>query len=248
MSDRPASISVVIPCFMEQAGIAATVTAVHGHLLASGRQFEIIVVDNASTDRTVDQVAGLGLDDVRLLVNDTNRGKGYSVRRGMLEACFELRLHCDADCAASLASLAAMESLIDSGADVVVGSRLARGARIGQRQPLARRVMGSSFQRLCMILLSDPTRDRFCGFKLWTAASADAVFPLLSLNGWTFDAEALGLARGLGFSVVETGIDWTDRDGSRLSMGRILLPVTVELLRARRNIRRSVRAVDGRPR
>lgn len=235
---RTPDISVVVPTYCEEHGIAHTVRALHTALAGVGGDFEIIVVDNASADDTVAKVGELSLPEVRILVNEYNRGKGWSVRRGMLESRGRLRLHCDADCAASLASLDLMRSLIDAGADVVVGSRLGPGADIGQKQPLMRRVAGSSFQSLCRLILHEPTRDRFCGFKLWTARSAEDVFANLSLDGWTFDAEALSLARTLGYGVVETGIVWTDREGSRLSMLRVLLPVTRELLAARRNVKR----------
>ncbi len=243
-------ISVVIPAYCEELGIAHTVRAVHADLTASGQSFEIIVVDNASTDGTVRQVEDLCLPNVRVMVNETNLGKGWSVKRGMLEANGRLRLHCDADCAPSLASLPQMRALIDAGADVVVGSRLGPGADIGKKQPILRRMAGSSFQTLCRVILSEPTRDRFCGFKLWTGESAEEVFSLIVLDGWTFDAEALALARRLGYGVVETGIVWADREGSRLSMLKVLFPVTRELLQARRNVRKVVSArrkeiVDG---
>ncbi|MEI6446941.1 MAG: glycosyltransferase [Actinomycetes bacterium] len=239
-------ISVVIPAFCEEEGIAHTVDSVHGWCQSAGMDFEIIVVDNASTDGTVAAVEGLGLDRVRVLVNETNRGKGWSVRRGMAQSQGQLKLHCDADCAPSLVSLPEMLRLIANGAEVVVGSRLGAGARIGHRQPLMRRIAGSSFQALCRILLREPTRDRFCGFKLWTAEAADAVFPALVLDGWTFDAEALALARALGFSVTEVGIVWDDREGSRLSMLRVLFPVMRELITARRNV--AAISVSGRTR
>lgn len=231
-------ISIIIPAYCEEAGIADTVDAVHGYFQSTGIEFEVLVVDNASPDGTVAAVEALGLANVRVLVNDANRGKGWSVRRGMLEAKGDLLLHCDADCASSLASFAAMKALVEAGADVVVGSRLGPGADIGQKQPLARRMAGSSFQSLCRLLLGEPTRDRFCGFKLWTGESAKDVFGNLVLDGWTFDAEALALARSLGYGVTEMGIVWNDRDGSRLSMVRVLLPVIRELLVARRNVKR----------
>lgn len=231
-------LSVVIPAYCEEGGIADTVDAVHGWCESTGREFEVIVVDNASPDGTVEAVNRLALERVRVLVNGSNRGKGWSVRRGMLEASGELRLHCDADCAPSLASLPTMMGLIEGGADVAVGSRLGPGAAIGRRQPLMRRIAGSSFQTLCRLLLGEPTRDRFCGFKLWTGQAAGDVFSELSLDGWTFDAEALALARAMGYGVTEVGIVWDDREGSRLSMVRVLLPVTRELLAARRNVRR----------
>jgi dolichyl-phosphate beta-glucosyltransferase len=235
-------MSVVIPAYNEEHAIVGTVTAAREWLEQSGRPYEIVVVDNASEDATVRLVEPL-LDGVRLRLirNDVNRGKGYSVRRGMLDASGELRLMCDADCAPSLASLSTMVDRIDtSGADVVAGSREAVGARVGRSQPLARRIAGWGFLALCRLIMQEPTRDIFCGFKLWRSSAADDAFSRQTLEGWTFDVEVLALSRGLGYSVVESGIDWDDREGSRLTMHRVLIPVTVELLRARRSVEKAL--------
>jgi dolichyl-phosphate beta-glucosyltransferase len=239
--DRP-WISVVVPAYNEERGIAATVTALRDWLQARDpRPFEVIVVDNASADRTAAEVGALADGErVQLLRNERNRGKGYSVRRGMLAAGGELRLHCDADCAPSLASLPGMLALLED-ADVVVGSRLAPGARVGRRQPLPRRIVGRSFVLLCRAVLAEPTTDLYCGFKLWRAPVAEDVFARIHLDGWTFDAEALAMARALGYRLRETGIVWADREGSRLSMARVLVPVVRELIAARRHIRREAR-------
>jgi len=167
---RAPRISVVVPAHNEAAGIAATVGALRDALAARGEPFEILVVDNASTDGTVAALAPL-IDSgpVRVLRNDENRGKGHSVRRGMLEARGALRLHCDADCAVCLPSLDALLDRIAAGADLAVGSRRAAGASVGRRQPLRRRAAGIPFIALCRVVLREPTRDLFCGFKLWRA-------------------------------------------------------------------------------
>jgi dolichyl-phosphate beta-glucosyltransferase len=235
-------ISVVVPAYNEETGIVATVQALRDWLEARGEGFEILVVDNASTDRTAERVAELADGQrVRLLRNERNRGKGYSMRRGMLDASGELRLHCDADCAASLPSLPRMLELLEDH-DVVVGSRLADGADVGRRQPLRRRIAGRSFQQLCRIVLREPTTDLYCGFKLWRAHAAVDAYSRTRLEGWTFDAEVLAMARALGYRLCETGIVWTDRDGSRVRMGRILVTVVRELVAARRHVRREARS------
>ena len=228
-----------MPVFNEERGVADTVSALRSWLEDAERPWEILVVDNASEDATVERLTPL-VDGqrLRLLQNETNRGKGHSVRRGMLAATGELRLHCDADCAPSLASLPRMLELLES-ADVVAGSRLAEGADVGRRQPLRRRIVGRTFVDLCRLILREPTRDLFCGFKLWRAEAAEAVFSRTRIDGWVFDAEALALARALGYRVVETGIVWSDREGSRLSMTRVFGPVLRELLAARRQVRRT---------
>jgi len=234
-------MSVVIPAYNEREALPATVRAVRAAVEALGRPYEILVVDNASDDGTLDALAPLlDGDRVRALRNDVNRGKGHSVRRGMLEARGELRLHCDADCAPSLASLGTMLEAIED-ADVVAGSRLAPGAQVGRRQPLRRRIAGRGFVLLCRALLSEPTTDLFCGFKLFRGEAAREAFGRSRLEGWTYDAEVLALARALGFRVREAGIVWVNRPSSRLSMARVLVPVTRELLAARRHVRREAR-------
>jgi dolichyl-phosphate beta-glucosyltransferase len=237
-------ISVVVPAYNEEAGIASTVERLRAWLEERGGPFEILVVDNASTDGTAERLESLcDGERVRVLRNERNRGKGYSMRRGMLEARGELRLHCDADCATSLPSLPGMLELVRD-YDVVVGSRLAKGARVGRRQPLRRRIVGRSFQQLCRLLLREPTQDLYCGFKLWRAPAAVDAYSRTRLEGWTFDAEVLAMARGLGYRIRETGIVWTDREGSRVRMARILVPVVRELIAARRHVRRE--AARGR--
>jgi dolichyl-phosphate beta-glucosyltransferase len=238
-------ISVVVPAYNEEKAIAATVTSLRDWLEAHGGTWEIVVVDNASEDRTATVVEALADGErIRLLRNERNRGKGYSMRRGMLDATGELRLHCDADCATSLPSLPHMLELVRDH-DVVVGSRLGEGAQLGRRQPLRRRIAGRSFQQLCRLVLREPTKDLYCGFKLWRRAAAVDAYSRTRLEGWTFDAEVLAMARALGYGLCETGIVWTDREGSRVRMARILVPVVRELLAARRHIRREARAGRG---
>jgi dolichyl-phosphate beta-glucosyltransferase len=240
-------ISVVIPAYNEERGIAAAIADARAWLDRRGGDYELIVVDNASTDATVARLEPL-LDGsrVRLLRNERNRGKGHSMRRGMLEARAQLRLHCDADCVGSFASLDRMLALIES-ADVVVGSRLAEGAAVGRRQPLRRRIVGRAFVELCRRVLSEPTHDLYCGFKLWRAEAAEAAYSTTRLEDWVFDAEVLAMARALGFRLTETGIAWADREGSRLSMRRVLARAVPDLLAARRNVRRAAsRKPDAR--
>jgi dolichyl-phosphate beta-glucosyltransferase len=231
------AISVVIPAYNEERGIVNTVEQARNWLESQGDPYELIVVDNASTDRTAELLEPLADgSEVRVLRNERNRGKGYSMRRGMLEATGTLRLHCDADCAGSFRSLPRMLELLEH-ADVVVGSRLAPGADVGQRQPLHRRIVGRTFVELCRRALGEPTHDLFCGFKLWRADAAVAAYSRTTLEDWVFDAEVLAMARRLGFRLVETGIAWSDREGSRLSMPRVLVPAVRDLMAARRNVR-----------
>jgi dolichyl-phosphate beta-glucosyltransferase len=231
------SISIIIPVLNEELEIGAILSTAVKQLEHRGGDWEIIVVDNASTDDTcavVEQVADG--QSVRLLRNEVNRGKGYSIRRGMLESNCKIRLMCDADCVSSLSSLPSMEAALDD-ADIVVGSRLARGSHVSRQQPIRRRIVGFGFLLLTRLLLGRLARDVYCGFKLWTADAAVSVFSQVHLDGWVFDAEALALGKRLGFRISEVGIDWTDRPNSRLSIRTVLIPVITELYSARRNVR-----------
>jgi dolichyl-phosphate beta-glucosyltransferase len=244
MTQRP-WLSVVVPAYNEEDAIVGTISAARDWLDRRGRPYEIVVVDNASRDATVEVLQPL-LEDgvVRVLRNAENMGKGYSVRRGMLEATGELRLLCDADCAASLTSLDAMLAELER-ADVVAGSRVAPGAQVSRHQPFRRRLVGWPFIAMTRLLMREPTKDVYCGFKLWSGVAAQAVFPRQTLEGWVFDAEALAIARRLGFRVREVGIVWTDRDASKLGILRTLGPAVRELVAARRSVRRQTRGAPA---
>jgi len=231
------SISIIIPVLNEELEIGTILSAATKQLEDRGGDWEIIVVDNASTDDTcavVERVADGRR--IRLLRNEVNRGKGYSIRRGMLESICQIRLMCDADCASSLSSLPSMEAALD-GADIIVGSRVAKGSHVSRQQPIRRRIVGFGFLVLTRLILGRLARDVYCGFKLWTADAAVNVFTQVHLDGWVFDAEALALGKRLGFRISEVGIDWTDRPNSRLSIRSVLLHAVTELYSAWRNVR-----------
>jgi dolichyl-phosphate beta-glucosyltransferase len=235
-------MSVVVPAYNEEAGIGGMIETLHERLRPFGRPYEIIVVDNASQDGTLPVLEPLlDGDRVRVLRNNVNRGKGFSVRRGLLDARGQLRLLCDADCGPSLASLPDMLAAMEH-ADVVAGSRSASGAAVDRQQPLRRRLVGWPFIALTRTLMREPTKDVYCGFKLWRGSAAEAVFSRQRLTGWVFDAEVLALARRLGFRVTEVGVEWADRRGSKLSIRQVLIPAVRELLAARRNVRAQVHA------
>jgi dolichyl-phosphate beta-glucosyltransferase len=238
----PGSISIIIPVLNEEEEITRILSAATSRLEERQGDWEILVVDNASTDRTLELVEPFTKDKrVRVLKNEINRGKGYSIRRGMLEATGDLRLMCDADCVSSLNSLDRLEEAAIE-FDVVVGSRLSSGALVKRQQPIKRRIVGFGFLTLSRVVMGPLPRDIYCGFKLWRAEVAEQVFEQVHLDGWAFDAEALAMARRFGYKISEVGIEWTNRPDSRLSIRDVLLPVTGELLAARRNVRRAATA------
>jgi dolichyl-phosphate beta-glucosyltransferase len=233
----PSSISVIIPVYNEAEEITTIVPRVREAMDARGGEWEIIVVDNASTDDTVERLTPF-LEDprIRLLRNERNRGKGYSVRRGMLDARGDLRLMCDADCASSLVSLPLLEARIGA-CDIVAGARNASDSQVERYQPLRRRAASLGFIFLCRRVMGEPLRDVFCGFKLFTATAAEDVFSRTHIEGWAFDAEVLALARALGYVVEPCGITWKHRPGSRLSIVHVIVPALRELIATRASVR-----------
>jgi dolichyl-phosphate beta-glucosyltransferase len=215
---RPPALSVVIPAYNEALRLPASLVRVKEHLVRLGVDHEIVVVDDGSTDATsaVARAAGEG---VRVLRHEPNRGKGYAVRRGMLAATGARRLLTDADLSTPIEELAKLEAALDGGCDVAIGSRAIAGARIEVHQPAYREVMGRLFNRLVRLLLLPGLHDTQCGFKLFSARAAEAAFADAALDGFSFDVEALYLARQRGLRIAEVPVTWRNDAATRVGLG-----------------------------
>ena len=234
---RAASLAVVIPAFNEAARLPETLARVRAHLAGLGREHEIVVVDDGSTDGTAEAARHAGKGAVRVLRHEPNRGKGYAVRRGMLAATGERRLMTDADLSTPIEELAGLEAELDRGLDVAIGSRAVAGARVEVHQPLYREAMGRAFNALVQALLLPGLHDTQCGFKLFTAAAAEAAFSACRLDGFSFDVEALYVARLRGLRIAEVPVVWRNDPRSRVGLGGGSAAFA-DLLRIRRLARR----------
>jgi dolichyl-phosphate beta-glucosyltransferase len=209
-------LSVVIPAYNEAARLPRTIEKVERFL--AGRPHEIVVVDDGSTDGTVEAARAAARGGLVVLTNEGNRGKGYAVRRGMLAASAPRRLMSDADLSTPIEELARLESFLDRGYDVAIGSRALAGSRIEIRQPWYRENMGRVFN-LCVRALAVPgLRDTQCGFKLFSARAAQAVFAAARLDGFSFDVEALFIARRLGYRIAEVPVVWRNDAATRVGL------------------------------
>jgi dolichyl-phosphate beta-glucosyltransferase len=232
--DAP-TYSIVLPAYNERERIAGTLDRILAHATARGWKFEVIVVNDGSSDDTAVIVGEYARKHpaLRLLENPGNRGKGYSVRNGMLHARGDVLLFSDADLSSPIEEADKLFAAIVKGADIAIGSRwLDRSLQI-RRQPLHRRLFGRIFNLALRIILGLQFKDTQCGFKAFTRRSAQAIFPLQKIERWGFDPELLYLARKFGFTVSEVPVAWSHREGTRINPLRDGIRMFGEILRIR---------------
>jgi dolichyl-phosphate beta-glucosyltransferase len=215
-------VSIVIPAYNEERRLPSSLDAILAWLLqAKCPESEILVVDDGSTDGTagVARAYGERYPHIRLLSNPGNRGKGYSVRHGMLEAKLEWRLFTDADLSAPIEELAKLFAAAErTGAHIAIGSRGLDRSLIGVRQPVAREYAGRIFNLLMRLITGLPYTDTQCGFKLYRADAARAVFTRQTLDGFGFDVEDLAIAQALRIPTVEVPVRWNNVEGTKVSL------------------------------
>jgi dolichyl-phosphate beta-glucosyltransferase len=227
--------SIVIPAYNESARLRATLDKVLAHIQQNSWDAEILVVNDGSTDDTPRIVQSYAEQNraVRLLENAGNRGKGFSVRNGVLHANGQVILFSDADLSAPIEEADKLFAAIDTGADVAMGSRWLRAELQTQRQPIHRQLFGRVFNIALRIILGLHYRDTQCGFKAFTRRAAHTIFPLQHIERWGFDPEILYLAHRFGLKVEEVPVKWAHREGTRIQPLRDGIRMFGEMLRIR---------------
>ncbi len=228
-------LSIVIPAYNEEACLGRTLDEVRAELDAIGQPWDVVVVDDCSTDRTASIVEAQAAVDPRIrLVREPHRGKGAAVRCGMLEASGEWRFLADADLSMPIREIRRFLAGDDGPrADILIGSREAAGSK-RLAEPEYRHVFGRLFNLAARWLVVGGIDDTQCGYKMFSATAAAAVFSCQRLDGFGFDAEILFLARRANLSIHEVPITWTYRERTSvttLSGGAAFL----DLLRVRWN-------------
>ncbi|MBM3925855.1 MAG: glycosyltransferase family 2 protein [SAR202 cluster bacterium] len=231
---------MIIPAYNEESRIGQTLELVTAYLRGQKYSWEVLVANDGSADGTAEIVKGVGSKWTRVRLLDLRHGgKGWAVRNGMLQARGRLRFLCDADLSMPIEHIERFMSEEGSRWDVVIGSREAPGARrIGE--PWGRHLMGRIFNTLTRLLAAPGIKDTQCGFKLFKDYAAERLFSLQRLEGFGFDAEVLFLARKLGYSVGEVGIDWRYQTRSKVSPVRDSLRMVADLFNVRWAYRRGV--------
>ena len=211
--------SIVIPAFNESARIPATLKTVVACVRERGWDAEVIVVNDGSTDSTAAIVRDFAASnpEVRLIENPGNRGKGYSVRSGILQALGEVVMFSDADLSAPIEEADRLFAAIAEGADIAIGSRWLEKGRQTHRQPLYRQFFGRCFNAVTRGVMGLHFADTQCGFKAFTRAAAQTVFQLQTIERWGFDPEILFIALKCGYKVVEVPVSWAHDERTRMS-------------------------------
>jgi len=211
--------SIVIPAFNESARIPATLKEVVSCVRENGWNAEVIVVNDGSTDSTAQVVLDFArtAPEVRLVENPGNRGKGYSVRSGMLQALGDVVMFTDADLSAPMDEAERLFAAIAAGADIAIGSRWLEKGRQTHRQPLYRQFFGRCFNAVTRGVMGLHFADTQCGFKAFTRAAAQTVFQLQTIERWGFDPEILFIALKCGYRVVEVPVSWAHDERTRMS-------------------------------
>jgi glycosyltransferase involved in cell wall biosynthesis len=211
--------SIVIPAYNESTRIGATLQRVLAYVEQQGWDAEIIVVNDGSQDDTAEVVRSYSQKDsrLRLLENPRNRGKGYSVRNGMLHSAGQVLMFSDADLSSPIEEAAKLIEAIQAGADVAIGSRWLRSELQTQRQSWRRQLMGRVFNLVPRVVLGLSFKDTQCGFKAFTRRAANDIFPRQRIEGWGFDPELLFLARKFGYRVVEVPVTWGHSELTRMN-------------------------------
>ncbi|GAC1433281.1 MAG: glycosyltransferase family 2 protein [Acidobacteriaceae bacterium] len=212
-------LSIVIPAYNESARIEATLERVLNCVQTQGWDAEVLVVDDGSRD-TTPQIVQRWMQDhprLHLVQNAGNRGKGYSVRNGLLQAAGDIVMFTDADLSAPMEEAERLLEAIAQGADVAIGSRWLDKGRQTTHQPMYRRFFGRCFNAVTRLIMGLPFHDTQCGFKAFRRPVAQVIFRLQRIERWGFDPEILFIARKLGYRIEEVPVTWGHDERSRMS-------------------------------
>lgn len=226
-------LSVVIPMYNEENRISSTLERVIAYLKSHSDSWELLVVDDGSTDRSAEiaekLLAGL---PARIVRNGRNRGKGYSVKNGMLQASGQYILFSDADLSTPIEEV---EGFLDElqRYDIVIGSRALKDSKIEVHQTPMRELMGKTFNWLARRLTFRDINDSQCGFKCFRREAAHALFALQKIEGFSFDVEILYLAQKKGYTILEKPVRWQHVEQSRVKLISDPLKMFLDIVKIR---------------
>jgi dolichyl-phosphate beta-glucosyltransferase len=236
MSQKNIELSLVFPAYNEGKAIAFNVKKTADKLEEWGINYEMIIVNDGSVDDTVDQVKPLLNNQISLLSYAQNRGKGYAVNYGMKHVVGKYRLFMDVDLATSLDEIPKVLTTIKHHQfDVIIGNRKIDPSMQVVKQPLYRRIFGAGFTWLSSIFVGRKFTDFTCGFKLFKAEAAEAIFMRQRIFNWAFDTEIMFIAMRHKLVIHETPVVWYDQRNSKVRLLRDIATSMAGLIQIRLN-------------
>lgn len=231
------ALSIIIPAYNEHARIEGTLERVMSCVQRLGWDAEVLVVDDGSTDETVAIVQHWmeTHDRLHLVMNPGNRGKGYSVRNGLLQAAGNIVMFTDADLSSPIEEAERLFAALAEGADVAIGSRWLDKQKQTVHQPLYRRFFGRCFNRVTRLVMGLPFKDTQCGFKAFKREAAQTIFRLQTIERWGFDPEILFIAQKLKYRISEVPVTWGHDERSRISYLKDGMKMLEEMAEIRAN-------------
>jgi dolichyl-phosphate beta-glucosyltransferase len=231
-------LSLIIPAHNEEQRLPGALQAMAAFLKEQSYTYEVLVVENGSSDRTYAVACSYSAAMPYLkVVKEEGRGKGLAVRRGMLTATGEYRFYCDVDFSMPVPEINHFIPPALPDMDIAIASREARGA-VRYNEPGYRHLMGRVFNTMVRWLALPGLQDTQCGFKCFRAGVAEEIFARQSMNGWSFDVEVLFIARRWGYRIVEVPIPWYYNANSRVRAVADSWNMALSLIDIRRKARR----------
>jgi glycosyltransferase involved in cell wall biosynthesis len=231
-------LSVIIPVYNEEKRLPKTLKEINDYLRKQKFESEIIVVSDGSTDRTCEVVEGLKsqIPNLKLICEKINKGKGYGVKIGMLNAKGKYRLFTDADNSTPISEIEKFWPEFEKGADVVIASRDIKGAILDPPQTLFRRFVGEVFKYLRKIIVGLwEIEDTQCGFKCFKGEVAEKIFPKCKIERFAFDPEVLLIAKKMGFKIKEVPVYWKNDLQSKVKF-KSMVKMLIDLFKIRINL------------
>jgi dolichyl-phosphate beta-glucosyltransferase len=215
-------VSIVVPAYNEEEHIERCIKTIVEYFQSKRITFEILAVDDGSTDGTLEAIRQLTklFSNLKALTNGTNRGKGYTVKHGVLESNGEVLLFTDVDLSTPIMEYDTLRNHLDEGYDVAFGSRALAKSRLKKKQPWYRVYLGRMANKAIQLVVPAlrGIKDTQCGFKLFRGDVARSIFPLQRNERWGFDFEILHIARKYGYKVVEVPVEWSHSGDTRIRM------------------------------
>lgn len=230
-------LSVVVPCYNEESRVVDGLNHYWSYLKKQKYQSELIFVDDGSTDKTRGEVLKevQGKKGISVINYNKNQGKGYAIIQGIKSAKGQYILFCDIDHSVPVDTIEKFYDNFEKGADVVIGSRRVKGAKILIHQSWLRETLGRGFTFLVRILIDWKIKDATCGFKAFKNKAAKKIFNSVSIYDWAFDAEVLYLAKKYHLKIAQVPVSWSDVRGSKVSLRKDIARSLFGLIKIRWN-------------